>query len=252
MKLIKMNTKGYTAALKRYIGYVEALPILPPKNGSSYSQMRQRFITGENTSVLLTEKQSNLAKTLADNPDMKVEDAFIISGYAYALYFNEAGTVTRTKAHLVSNFNRRFNKDVMALSNYLKYGSAEELKIDATWLLNEQVGLYEEVRREKQYTQAIRLLDSISLHVDVDARVSNKVIVEGSVDYAALLSQASDRLTLDDPNVIEGELIESIELIESTESTEEQSLGVSEETVETSSTHSASRQAETKDLPLSR
>lgn len=213
-----IDTTNYTAAAKRYLEEVEGYSILPPKNGKTYEHKKQRFIVGESDSVSLNEKQANLCKLLAENPDIEYSEAFIRSGYAYESYFNEAGNVKRIKAHLTGMTNTKLTPELVKFINYLKYGAAEELLIDATWLLNEQVSLYEQCRREKQWTQAVRLLDNISTHVDVDAKVSNRLVVEGSVDYAAILQQAEARTlthedtkslpAINDTEIVEGEYTE--------------------------------------------
>lgn len=196
MNLQTINTKGYTDAAKRLVKEVENLSIIPPKNGVDYSRSKHRFITGENSSVDLEEKTVNLVQLLANDPDLPYWQAFIMAGFAYASYFNEAGNVKRIKAHLTGMCNTRMTPKATAFLNYLKYGAAEELFVDAQWVLAESVNLYEECRREGMYTQAARLLENIATHVDVDAKVSNKVVIESSVDYAAILQQAEKRMIM--------------------------------------------------------
>lgn len=189
-----LDTKGWTKSAKLYYADILAIVPIPPKNGHTYVNTKQRYITGERTSVLLSEKQANLSKLLAEDPTIKLDIAYVKAGYGWINYIKSAQGIQKSRAHLVGKCRARMTPGVQQLANYLKYGSAEEMLIDATWLLNEQVSLYEECRREKQFTQAVRLLSDISTHVDVDAKVSNRLIVEQAVDYAALLEQADARV----------------------------------------------------------
>jgi len=189
-------TKEWTVAAKRFLEEVRQYDIIPPKNGKDYRPEKYRYVTGENSSVMCHERQANIAKLMADYPDMLLHEVYIKAGYSYASYFNEGKTVKRIKAHLVSNCRGKSSPAVKALSHYLKHGSAETLLIDSVWLLNEQVGLYEECRRSKNYTNAVRLLNDISMHVDVDSRVSNRVELVDTIDYASLLTAADNRINV--------------------------------------------------------
>ena len=212
---IQIDTTGYTAAAKLYLEEVQRVDVIPPRNGKAYTNHKNRYVTGENSSVMLSEQQANLCKVLAEDPDIPYPLAYVKAGYAYASYFNEAGNVKRIKAHLTGMTNQKLTVPLTTFINYLKFGAAEELLIDATWLLNAQVSLYEECRREKQYTQAVRLLDNISTHVDVDAKVSNRLEIVDTVDYALLLQQADSRTkslpATEETDVVEGtyEVVES-------------------------------------------
>ena len=206
---MEIDDSGYTPAAKRLLAEYRELSVIPPKNGQSYRNDRYRYITGENTSVTLGELQANLAKVLADEPDLPLAKAYVKAGYAYESYFNEGKNVKRIEAHLTGMCKSKMSPQLTALMHYIKYGAAEELKIDATYILNEQVSLYEECRRAKQYTQAIRLLNDLSYHVDVDSRVNNRVEIVDNIDYAALLQQADKRTkslpATEDTDVVEGE-----------------------------------------------
>lgn len=193
-KLQDIDTKGYTAAAKRLVEEIQSLDVIPPKDGEFYSLKRKRYSVGDG-SVVMNELQFNLATILATDPDIPYWKAYAKAGYEVASYFNEAKNVKRIQAHLTGRCNSAITPPMQKLINYLKYGAAEELKIDATWLLNEQVNLYEECKRNKMYTQAVRLLNDISYHVDVDSRVSNKIEIEQKVDYAALLQEADSRIS---------------------------------------------------------
>ena len=196
---MEMDKKGWTPAAVRLLAEVEEIDRIPPRDmEKGYSRSSQRYITGENTSVVLSELQANLCKAIADEPDGPRWKAYVRAGYDYTSYFNEAGTRKRIKAHLTGMANQRMNPKLTSYMNYLKYGAAEELKIDATWILNESVNLFETCKSEKKYTQAIRLLESISTHVDVDAKVSNRLVVEGAVDYAAILNSAENRIGIEE------------------------------------------------------
>ena len=142
----------------------------------------------------MNELQFNLALSLYKYPEKTVEEVFVIAGYNISSYWRESDSLKRFRAHLVSNFKAKKNEKVTTLLHSLQHDGAEELLIDAKWMLNEMVTLYEQTKREKKYTQAIRLLDSISMHVDVDSKVSSRLVVEGAIDYAQLLEDASSRL----------------------------------------------------------
>ncbi len=203
-----IDTTNYTPAAIKYLEEIQAIEVLQPKNNNIYNPRKHRFVIGENDSVELNELQSNLCKVLANDPDIPYPDAYVKAGYSYESYFNEAGNVKRIKAHLTGMVNQKLTPTLTKFINYLKYGAAEELLIDATWLLNTQVSLFEECRREKQWTQAVRLLSDISYHVDVDARVSNRLEIESAVDYAAIIQAAESRtksLPATESDVVEGE-----------------------------------------------
>lgn len=206
---MEIDDTGYTPAAKRLLVEYRELDVIPPRNGNNYRTGRQRYITGENSSVSLSELQANIAKVLADEPDLAMAKAYVKAGYAYESYFNEGKNVKRIEAHLTGMCKSKMTPQVTAFMNYLKYGAAEELLIDSTYILNEQVSLYEECRRAKQYTQAIRLLNDLSYHIDVDSRVSNKVEIVDTIDYAALLQQADKRIKslpqIENSDIVEGD-----------------------------------------------
>ena len=64
---------------------------------------------------------------------------------------------------------------------------------DAKWVLTRAMEVYEDCRSDGNHTQAIKALEVIGKHIDVDAFVSNRVLVENTVDYAAILSSANNR-----------------------------------------------------------
>jgi len=192
-----------TPAYVRYVNELHTLPSKLPNNGEKFRQTYYRYVTGDNRSVTLNELQLNLAMVIAAEPERKADELYYMAGYNIESYMNEADSVKRLKAHLVGSYNAKKNTKVTEYANYLKYGSGEKLLIDATYILNEQVNLYEECRREKQFTTAARLLDNLAMHVDVDAKISNRVVVEGAVDYAALLDTAAGRVLYEQPKLIE-------------------------------------------------
>ena len=208
-----LDMSDYTPSAKKLVVQVRGFDIIPPKNGEKYETRKHIFVTGENSSVMLTELTVNLVKLLADKPDMPYWEAFIKAGYNVNAYFRDGRTVPRIKANLTSNCNKKMVPGAITFLAYLKHGAAEELLIDAQWVLAESVGLYEECRREKQYTQAARLLENIATHTSVDAKVSQRIQVEGVIDYAALLQQADDRLTI--PSVLDTDIIDvEVEVVE--------------------------------------
>jgi len=203
----KIDTTGYTNAAKRLVKEVEGWTIIPPRNGVEYRQQQHIYKVGEKeeATTYLSELQFNLAKLHSTHPDWPPHKLYICAGYSYGCLFNEGGNVKRIKAQLTSNYNQKMIPKVRAFANYLKYGAAEQLLIDATWVLHESVGLYEECRKGKHYTQAVRLLDNIAGHVDVNAKATNKVELVDTINYSALLSVANERVLGQlEEDVIEG------------------------------------------------
>jgi len=215
----EVNTVGLQEAVRVYYKRLSALEILPPKNPEKgYGNANCSYTIGEGKKVRLSERQLNLAKLLASNPKMKAVDAYVIAGYSYKRPFNKYRSIERIRKDLASKFRTTMTKNVTAFLNYLKQDLTAELAIDAAWVLNESVSLYEETRRNGNYTNAVRLLHEIAMHVDVDSRVSTKIEVKQTIDYAGLLQEAALRatktLSTDDKEtseigqIIEGEVVE--------------------------------------------
>jgi len=225
---------GMEEAVRVLYKKLSALEILLPKNPEKgYGNANCAYTVGEGRKVRLSERQVNLAKLLASNPKMKAVDAFVIAGYAYKRAFYKYKTIRNIRDDLAHKFRTAMSKNVTTFLNYLKQDLTAELAIDAAWVLNESVSLYEETRRNGNYTQAVRLLHDIAMHVDVDARVSSKIEITQTIDYASLLQEAALRatktLSIDDTEtseigqIIEGEVVElpSIKLEEEKEKEEE-------------------------------
>ena len=205
----RLDYKDLTAAGKRFYKHIDAIDIIPPLKTKGYTSQKYRYELSEDDIRWYSERQVNYARTLVRNPKDKHYEAMVAAGYEWKnlLY----GDIEHFKRNLISMARRKLSSNLTALVNYLKYDSALELKIDATWLLNEQVSMYEECRREGQYNAAVRLLNDISYHVDVDSRVSNKIEISDNIDYAALLQQADARTTLSalpNPDIIDVEVVE--------------------------------------------
>ena len=143
--------------------------------------------------VVLSNKQFALATHLSN--DVEPLEAYVRAGYNWINRFSDKNrrNANNIKKNLLEDFKRMCLPKVTKICNYLKKGPLEELRIDKTWVLNEQVTLYNITKAEKQYTTAARLLDQIASHVDVDAKATNKVSIESNVDYATILAEAKKR-----------------------------------------------------------
>ena len=193
---------------------LESLDVIPPTNGEGYRAGRVKYTLEDDKQVAITERQLNLAKVSSEGYDKSKFELFVIAGYSpYAVFVKEGNwnNVTQIKQELTSKYDTAMTNSISKMINHLRYNGAIELQIDAKWLLAEQVDMYTECRRNKMYTQAVRLLHDISYHVDVDARVSNKIEIDASVDYAALLIAADNRTKslpqIESPDIVEGEYI---------------------------------------------
>ena len=185
------------------------------------SLKRTRILLDDKVEIF-SDKQQELAKLIAQG--FPAWEAVVRAGYAWRPWFRESScnNATKIKDSLISHFKVKAVPKVNKLANKLKEYSIEQLGIDKTWLLNEQVNLYYITKNEKQYTVAARLLDNIATHVDVDAKASNKVTIEHEVDYSKILNEAKKRLefvsapeiTKEEPKLVEtiiettGEIIE--------------------------------------------
>ena len=186
-----INIDNLRENAKELLLRLEQLVRIPPRNGEEYTEKPISHVLTDRT-VSLTERSSNLAKLLAEGKNEV--DALVMAGFNYYGAFKHRKTYSGIMKALRNICKNLQTEKVMALRNFLQYDAAEELSINAKWLLNEQVSLYYQCRKEKKYTQAVRLLHDISYHVDVDARVSNRIEIEQKVDYAALLNEAEGRV----------------------------------------------------------
>lgn len=198
---------------------LESLDILLPKNGEGYSNHKIRYNIEDDITIRLTERQLNLANLSAKGYDNAKYELFVKAGYNFYAVFAKEGNwnnVKQIKQELTSKYDVAKTDTISQMINHLRYNGAVELHIDAKWLLNEQVDMYTECRRAKMYTQAVRLLHDISYHVDVDARVSTKLEIETSIDYAAMLAAADNRIKslpqTESSDVVEGEY--TVEVLE--------------------------------------
>lgn len=200
---------------------LESLDIIPPKNGKGYTLNRIKYNLEDGDVIELSERQMNLAKVSSEGYDAYKYQMLVRAGYSpYAVFAKEGNWkyIKNIKQELTSKYDLYKTEAIDKMINHLRYNGAIELHLDAKWLLNEQVDLYSECRRNKMYTQAVRLLHDISYHIDIDARVSNKLEVTEKVDYAALLNNAEARTkslpAAKDTDVVEGEFTEVIEMVQ--------------------------------------
>ena len=202
----KLAYKDMSAQGKRLWDGLAKIDIIPPLDvDKGYTNQKYKYFLDVDTGIAYSERQINYAKILAHKPQVKHYEAMVEAGYEWKSFCY--GDSEHFKRNLIHKARTYLTENVTALVNYLKYDSALQLKIDATWLLNEQVSLYEQCRREGEYSSAVRLLNDISYHVDVDSRVSNKIEITDSIDYAALLQQADKRVSLPNPDIIDVEVI---------------------------------------------
>ena len=180
----------------KLLAELEALDVIPPKNGTGYTLNRIKYNLEDGDVIELSERQMNLAKVSSEGYDAYKYQMMVIAGYSPYAVFAKKGNwdyPKNIKQELSSKYDYYKVESIDKMINHLRYNGAIELHLDAKWLLNEQVDLYSECRRQKMYTQAVRLLHDISYHIDIDARVSNKLEVSEKIDYAALLNSADAR-----------------------------------------------------------
>ena len=182
---------------QNYLNELLSLYVIPPRSGKNYTTKKHYYMIN-NERIGFTEKQLNLATLLVEGK-LSYDRAYVKAGYDFLSHF-AAPCVEKCMTR--SLYTKKLTEEVKAkltpsfnlLLSYLKKYSLEKMSIDAQWLLNEQVNLYLECRREKSYTNAARILNDIASHVDVNAKASSKVEIESSVDYAAVLSEAHKRV----------------------------------------------------------
>lgn len=189
--------EGITGKLATYLKHLDSIPVLLPANGKRYSGANNSYHVGGGRLVRISEKQANLARIMATDPKISAADAIVKAGYGLRKDTTDAITNDTKISQLRSNFQTKYSQamstSTVAYMNTLKANNLEIMGIDKDWVLGQQVALFEEVKREGEYSQAVRLLHDIAQHVDVDAMASNKISVEQTVDYAALLNQADNR-----------------------------------------------------------
>ena len=187
----------FSSYVIKLLAELEGLDQIAPRDGVQYSDNRTSYKMDDDSLIRLTEKQLNLAQISSEGYGLSKYKMLHIAGYSIYSVFVKKGNWNNTKQirqELTSKYDYYNVEVVQAMTNHLRYNSAVELKLDAKWLLAEQVDLYSECRRKNLHTQAVRLLHDISYHIDIDARVSNKLEIESTVDYAALLQQADARI----------------------------------------------------------
>jgi len=220
-----MNTN-----VKKFLTHIEQLDVIPPANGENYIGNNNQYHVGEGEVVRLNEKQVNLATIMANEPNTTEIDAIVRAGYTLQPSTIAKMDSTTPLARIKNNFRQKFRNayvaNVQKLQHFIQRDAAKTLGLDAAWVLGQQVALFEECKRAKNYTNAVRLLDSISMHVTIDSRVSNRLEITDTVDYASLLSQADNRTNqpalknTDEvvglPSIIEGEVlvIEDMSMVE--------------------------------------
>lgn len=206
LKIAEMPTN-----IKKYFMHLHTLPVTPPKNGKQHSPHHTRWHSGFDEIgnpqfAQLNEYQTNFASLLSTGK-FPIEDCWVMAGYAWMFTFKhwEDETLSQIKKNVYGNAKDRQTVAVTRYINYLKKNPAQQLIVDAAWVLNEQVKLYEETKAEKEYQVAARVLNDIAGHVHVDAKARTKLEVESTVDYAALLNEANGRLEVIDTSTIDGE-----------------------------------------------
>jgi len=202
-----INTNLLREDAQRLLERLENIPVIPPRNGKKYSESGYTHSIGNSETVQLTERQGNLAKCLGEGDDDVT--ALVRSGFNWFGAFKHRRTASGVRKALRNISRNLQTPKVLSLKHYLQYDPAKEMHIDAQWLLNEQVELYKICKEEKKYTQAAKILNDISYHVDVDARATNKISVENAVDYAKVLSEAEERVIDIKPELvaIDGEVV---------------------------------------------
>jgi len=123
---------------------------------------------------------------------------YSLTAYKRHLLNNEYITAFTIRREFITTVKFKLGSD--NVQNYKK-ALLKQSKID-TWdaqrVLKESIAIYESCKDLKP-TQALRALELIGKHALVDAFVSNKVVLEQKIDYASLLSEASQRVAIDSP-----------------------------------------------------
>jgi len=192
---------GIVGKLAKFLQYLDSLPVMLPANGKGYIGADKSYHIGGGRLVRITEKQANLATIMATDSSITSLEATVKAGYSLQDRTIDAITNKTPVSKLQANFSTRYaqamTNSAVAYMNVIKQNNLEALSIDKDWVLGQQVALFEEVKREKNYTAAVRLLHDIAQHTDIDALATNKISVEQTIDYAAILSQADNRAIRD-------------------------------------------------------
>ena len=202
-------------AMEIYAKHILGLHVTPPKEPSKgYRAKPQFFKLPDGTTEYFTERQLNLATHMAAG--VPLDDAYVMSGYKVLSHLKHVEAKKMdVRKHILSKAGRVFVPSVMALSNAIQTNTIDKLVVDATWLLNAQINLYLKAEAIGQLATAARVLNDIASHIDVDAKATNKLSIDDSVDYAAVLNKATKRIAKprlvipDEPKTIEfaGEVI---------------------------------------------
>ena len=190
--------------VKKFLAHVASIEVIPPDNGEAYSPKDYIMHVGDGEVVRIVERQRNLAVIMATEK-LTYIDCIVKAGYELVHNYNyENKTLLQVKNSFRQRFKAAYIVKVQKLQHFMENNAAKAIGIDPAWVLGQQVALFEICKRKGDHTNAVRLLNEISYHVDVDSRVSNKITVDTTVDYAALLQQANERtIMIEDDSIIE-------------------------------------------------
>jgi len=186
---------GLNRGVKKFLAKVDAIEVIPPDNGVSYL-LDTIMHVGEGEVVRISERGRNLAVIMATENLIQM-DAIVRAGYRL-----QPQTIKsfgpKTKLAVIKNtFRQKFVQSytikIQKLQHFIERDACKAIGIDAAWVLGKQVELFELCKAKGDNTNAVRLLNDISYHTEVDSRVSNRVVVEHQLDYAALLQEADQR-----------------------------------------------------------
>lgn len=194
--MLNIPGRGMRTDVKKFLAHLDSIKVLPPDNGNKYI-LDTVLHVGEGEVVRISEKARNLAVIRATEKLTRI-DAVVKAGYTLGHRAMESlgpnTKLTAIKDNLRTRFTNSYTVKVQKLQHFIERDACKALGIDAAWVLGHQVALFEDCRAKGDRTNAVRLLNDISYHVEVDSRVSNKLQIDTAVDYAELLSQANDRL----------------------------------------------------------
>ena len=193
---------------KSLINYIAKLELIEVRECGKSPHMKTRYSVGKDASVALTKQQYNMVQTMHMHPEYDMDEVFVAAGYKWKENIsNNFIEIRSAKRKMLEYGTSRLTPAMTTLLVYLKKGMSEEIKLDAQWILHESVSLLEAAKRAKNFSVAARILDNLGTHIDIDSKVSNKLVVEGAVDYAALLAEAGDRVVLEEIVDVELEVL---------------------------------------------